>query len=216
MICDRLLECLNKTHHVNDITDESRKKKKQRVQAKRSKQKKRDDVYANPLCGDLQCQQCCIEYLDCRTQPKCEEGKSYILDQSQVNPKHEVLLLHIDGGVITEPEASMQKKCDYAMVIRDGRSRQGDCRGKGNTVILIELKGKNVRTASKQLQLTIDQPEFKAAWETMGRMYGRIVCKSSIPRLRSEEMICLEEKLRDRGGNLKIREEVFLETYGEL
>lgn len=121
-------------------------------------------------------------------------------------------MLHIDGGAITNPEACTVDKCDYALWVKDGLQRDR----KKDTAILIELKGKDVRHAVRQVMETLHQPEFSAAWRECARVYGRIVC-TSVPRIRSnDEIMEAKEEFMMRGGNLVIKEESYIDVYKEL
>lgn len=213
MICNRMKECVECTHHMMPQGEKGRKKRN-------SAAKKRDkeiDCYKQPLCQspcqDKMKQEECIEFLDRRPRPSCKEkGKTYSLDQSQEYPKHEVMMLHIDGGAITNPEAGTVDKCDYALWVKDGIQKER----KRGTAILIELKGKDIRHAVRQVMETLHRPEFSAAWGECARMYGRIVC-TSVPRIRSnDEIMEAKEEFLMRGGNLLIKEESYTDIYKEL
>nr|WP_300816380.1 hypothetical protein [uncultured Acetatifactor sp.] len=213
MICSRVKECVECTRHMMHQAEKG-KKKRNRAARKRDKEA---DCYMQPLCQspcqDKSRQKGCIEFLDCRSKPSCtEKGKTYTLDQSQEYPKHEVMMLHIDGGAITNPEACTVDKCDYALWVKDGLQRDR----KKDTAILIELKGKDVRHAVRQVMETLHQPEFCAAWRECARVYGRIVC-TSVPRIRSnDEIMEAKEEFLMRGGNLVIKEESYIDVYKEL
>lgn len=213
MICNKLKECINKTRHVVP-TDEKGKKKGKRTAIGKSKEM---DIYQQPLCQSPCCsktqQNRCIGFIDCRSQPTCtENGKSYTLNQSREYPRHEVIKLRIDGGVITEPEASTLTKCDYALIIKDEFSNKG----KKGTAILIELKGKGIRHALEQLKATLHQPEFEAVWDSCARVFGRVVC-TSVPRAYSnDDFIILKEEFLNMGGRLLIIEKSFNEDYRNL
>lgn len=78
-------------------------------------------------------------FLDRRPHAKCEEkGKSYVLDQSGENPRHEVMMYHVDKGIVSGADANTVLKCDYALLIKDFAA---SCEDRAGTVILIELKG---------------------------------------------------------------------------
>jgi hypothetical protein len=211
MICTELKECMEKTQHVFPKEKKTGKKGKRAAGVK----KKEADLYQQPLCQppckSSERQKGCIEFLDCRPKVTCQEkGKSYTLDQGQENPRHEVMLLHIDGGVITNPEASTMNKCDYAILVREGASQTD----KKMTAFLIELKGKQVDHALKQLKATLYQAELAPLWESSARVFGRIVCKASVPRIqRTDAYLAMDEEFRKRGGNLKMQEVVFEEEY---
>ncbi len=208
MICEKVKECAEKAKHV---PPQEKTKKKNTAH---NKQKK--DIYQYPLtkspCRSDECQRRCIAFLDTRQQAKCDDkGKSYILDQSDQFPRYEILKLCIDKGVITDPEAGTVNKCDYALLIRDAIT---DKRG---TAILVELKGKDIRHALKQLRETLDQKELSALWNSQRRMFGRIVCKSAPPRIQNtDEFMDVKEAFFDRHGNIKIGEEYMKEEYAKL
>lgn len=214
MICDKLKECTEKTHHVAPT------EKKKRIKGKKTASSRNieTNIYQQPLCmspcSSESQQKKCIVFIDRRSKLTCEEnGKSYTLDQSQVYPRHEVIKLHIDGGVITDPEASTVNKCDYVLLVKDG-AQDGQ---KRNTAILVELKGKAVLHALKQLMCTLQQPEFQSVWNSYARVFGRIVCTSSIPRIQSNDAFLeAKEEFLLRGGNLVIEEESYQEEYRNL
>lgn len=216
MICDKVGECGRKTCY-REKEYSGREKKGKKKKYKKNKYSEKDIsilTLSKPPCGNIQNQKRCIKFLDNRSKPKCEEnGKSYILDQSQVYPRYEVMELRIDKGVISEPEASTGIKCDFALLVRDDYVEQ---KRKG-TAILVELKGVEIRHALKQLLATLGQKELQALWDEHARVFGRIICKESVPRIRSTEVYAdaLEAFLR-RNGNLKIFEETKTEIYGEL
>ncbi len=213
MICDKIKECAAKTRHVPP-----EKKKKDKGKKNSNKRRVKEDPYQFPLCkspcGSDVCQEKCIAFLDRRPQPRCaENGKTYILDQSKKFPRFEVMLYHIDKGVITDPEASTIYKCDYALLVKDSDSTEN----RGDTVILVELKGGEVKHALKQLQSTLSQKELQPFWDSQKRVFGRIVCRSTPPRIRNiDEYLDVKEALLARHGNLKIREEDMKEEYDEL
>ena len=214
MICNSLKECIEKTHHMEPT---EKKRRRNGKQTSASGQKERS-IYEQPLgnspCCNESLQKGCIEFLDCRPQAACHEnGKSYILNQSQEYPRHEIIMLHIDSGVITNPEADSVNKCDYVILVKD-RDKNGK---RKNTAILIELKGKAVLHALKQLIATLNQPEFQPAWNDCARVFGRIVCKASVLRIRSnDDFIAAKEAFLLRGGNLEIGEDSYTEEYGKL
>lgn len=213
MICDRLKDCAECTHHLAPQKEKGTKKRNKAAQKKDKGANCSEQPLCHPPCQRKTQQDMCIEFLDSRSRPSCRErGKTYTLDQSQENPKHEVMMLHIDGGVITNPEAGSVDKCDFVLWIREG-NRRGR---KKDTAILIELKGKDIRHAVRQVTETLHQPEFSAAWDNCARVYGRIVC-ASVPRIRStDEIMDAKEEFLTRGGNLRIKEESYIEEYKAL
>lgn len=204
MICNSLVMCTHDLHHI-EVQNKDNKNRQN------SKKKKNVDIYKQPLapspCGCAEMQKGCIGYCDKRTNPSCkEQTKIYMIDQGQQNPKKEVIQLKIDGGVITNPEASQIKKCDYALYFKEDK-----------TMILIELKGTAVKHAVEQLMSTLKQAEFQDMWHQCNKIYGRIVCQSSIPRIRNTELfISAKKEFMARGGNLRIEEQSFVEQYNEL
>lgn len=212
MICSCLKECIDGTEHVAPKEDKAGKKGK-----KKGAGNKKIDLYQQPLCpspcANSEQQKKCIGFIDCRSRAVCaENGKSYTLDQGQENPKKEMAQLHIDGGVITNPEANRINKCDYALILKDKRAV-----GEKRTAILIELKGTDVSKALEQLTSTLSQKEFAAVWNSCARVYGRIVCKSSPPRLQSTgRCMTVKEEFLKRGGNLKFGEVAYVEEYKDL
>ncbi len=203
MICDKLKDCMEQTKHT-----ESEKKGKKRPQnGKRSK----DGIYQQPLsqppCGDIEKQKKCIDFLDNRSRIKCEEkGKTYILDQSKECPRHEIIKFFVDKGIITNPEASTNYKCDNALLVRDS-----------GIVVLVELKGSDTHHAIKQLSATLLQKDLYPAWSSQQRVFGRVVCRSTPPRIQNtDEYMDLKEELHLLNGNLKIVEEIMVEKYDEL
>ncbi len=211
MICDKVKECVEKARHM--VPEEPKKKKKgaNPHNARQNSQAIYQYPLCEPPCRNAACQKACIAFLDRRSRPKCEEkGKSYVLDQSELFPHFEVIQLHIDKGVISDPEASSVNKCDYALLIRDSAS-SGE---KNGTAILVELKGVEVRHALKQLLASLTQNELQPLWNSQRRIYGRVVCKSSPPRIQNtDEFMDAKEAFLLRRGNLKIFEENRIEEY---
>ncbi len=205
MICDKVKDCMEQTKHI----ESEKKKGKKRLQ---NGKQPREDRYPQPLscapCGDNEKQKKCIDFLDKRSQIKCvEKGKTYILDQSKECPRHEIIKFFVDKGIITEPEASTVCKCDNALLIRDSFG----------TVVLVELKGGDVHHAIKQLSKTLFQEQLYPAWSSQKRVFGRVVCKSTPPRIwNTDECMDLKETFLSLNGNLKIAEEIMVEKYNEL
>lgn len=216
MICPTLKECIEGTRHVVPKEKKTRKRGKGAVDRKKDE---KADIYQLPLCPSPCCskeqQDRCIEFIDCRPRIACSErGKSYTLDQSQEYPRHEIIQLHMDGGVISNPEASTVSKCDYVVLIKEGAASTGGKR----TAILIELKGKEIHHALEQIMATLHRPEFDSVWRDCSRVFGRIVCKSaSVPRIWStDKFMAAKEEFLTRGGNLKLGEATYLEEYRNL
>ncbi len=142
----------------------------------------------------------CVVFRDCRSNAVCEEkGKRYNL----VNDKgYTVILFHVDGGMISgEPDV---KKCDFLYVVNDQEKP---------TAIFVELKGKDIYHAVRQVKETIDR--YGTALQR--RIYARIVC-NAVPRLYNDPSISnLRKELMKRyHGNLSIFEKNRDEKYSEL
>ena len=204
MICDKLKDCMEQTKHIEP---EKKKGKKRPQNGKRPK----DSIYQQPLrqppCGDIEKQKNCIDFFDNRSRIKCEEkGKTYILDQREEHPRHEIIKFIVDKGIITEPEASTVCKCDNALLVRDS-----------GIVVLVELKGSDTHHAIKQLSATLSQEKLCSAWKSQKKVFGRVVCKSTPPRIwNTDECMDLKETFLSLNGNLKIAEEIMVEKYDEL
>lgn len=158
------------------------------------------NCYAN---GSQTCKQptSCLEQNDNRKNVTCEERKKrYNLENDKVL---EVAVYHVDGGiVINEPDVA---KCDYLYVVKDSIQP---------TVIMIELKGKDIHHALEQLNNSVrmffrDFPRH--------RIYARIICKS-VPRLYNDPSVkkCKDEFRKRFQGSLRIEENSFSEKYSLL
>ncbi|MCX4338279.1 MAG: hypothetical protein OSJ72_01415 [Lachnospiraceae bacterium] len=142
----------------------------------------------------------CVVYQDSRTNAACEEkGKRYNL----VNDKRfTITLFHVDGGMIFgEPDV---KKCDFLYIVDDLEKP---------TAIFVELKGKDIYQAIRQVKETID----RYGTTLQRRIYARIVC-NAVPRLYNDPSISkLRKELMKRyNGNLNISEKNKDEKYSEL
>ncbi len=204
MICDKVKDCMEQTKHIES---EKKKGKKRPQNGKRSKEDNYQQPLSQPPCGDIEKQKKCIDFLDNRSRIKCEEkGKTYILDQSKECPRHEIIKFFVDKGIITDPEASTNYKCDNALLVRDS-----------GIVVLVELKGSDTHHAIKQLSATLLQKDLYPAWSSQRRVFGRVVCRSTPPRIQNtDEYMDLKEELHLLNGNLKIAEEIMVEKYDEL
>lgn len=204
MICEGFPVCAQKLKREESIIEQKRKQSKKRGKAKR---KEKAITYNGNPCQDEQRTTKCVNFLDCRSKPSCtEKGKTYTLDQSESN--NEVLSMHIDGGVIDEPDSC---RCDYAFFVRD-RVDNGYGRA-----IFVELKGGATRKALKQLIETLNWSEVHELAKVYKKIYCRIVNTSSVPRIQStNEYMELKEILSKFGGNLKTGEWNFVERYEEI
>lgn len=151
----------------------------------------------NYVCAN---QEKCIVYKDCRKNAVCQErNKRYNL----VNEEgYGITLYHVDGGVISD-ESDVQK-CDFLYVVYDQQNP---------TAIFVELKGKDVYHAIRQIKEMVDR--YGTALQR--RICARIVC-SSVPRLYNDPCIKkLKKELMSRyHGTLRIFEKSKDEKYAEL
>lgn len=148
----------------------------------------------------------CIKSHDARSEVKCKQkGKSYILK----NDKHlHIVSYKIDGGAILQdkkvPEET--RACDNLYCINDKINP---------TAILIELKGKHIRHAIKQILNTYEI--YKTFLTRFCRLYIRIVVTSSTPKLFADPLyVKLSTIVKQQNGNIKIKEITFIENYSLL
>lgn len=144
-------------------------------------------------------QKICIVYKDKRKNVSCKE-KSKIYTLLNDIPCV-ITLYHVDGGIFYNDASTL--KCDYMLYVDDK---------KDPTVLLIELKGKNLLHALKQ----IDNTDKKITGNFAGRKYARVVC-SAVPNLQNDpEVKRVRRSLQSRGINLKISSQSMQETYSSL
>lgn len=61
------------------------------------------------------------------------------------------------------------------------------------------------------------QQELQSLWDSQRRIFGRVVCRSTPPRIQNtDEYMDVKEAFFDRNGNIKIEEENMVEEYDEL
>lgn len=114
---------------------------------------------------------------------------------------------------IAEPEARTVNECDYVVLIRDSDVLAG----KGGSAILVALKRTETKHALKQLLATLNQKELQPLWDSQRRVFGRVVCRATPPRIQNtDEYMEVKEAFFCRKGNIKIREESMVEEYDEL
>ncbi len=190
MICQQLSECI-----------ENLEKQKVESAGKKGNKKEAKIILKNYPCNDSTRVDNCIEYFDNRQKPGCsEKGKSYILD---IGPHpFDCACVHIDGGVVDTKEC---RKCDFAFFLSDS----------GHRVILVELKGSAVRDALEQLKLTLYMDELQNSFIGK-RIYGRIACTSSVPKIYTKDQLALQKEFLKHNGNLKIGKASFIEQYDSL
>lgn len=205
MICRQLKQCIKEAKYVDVV---QKKHGKKYVKGKGKRTPATEQVLYTP-CKKKECQEKCIVYLDKRAEGKCEEnGVRYILE----NAGYELLQLHIDGGVISEPEASRMNKCDFALVVKD-QVKEGR---KENTLLLIELKGTDVSHAIKQIEETLENAQLKDCWSEFARIYGRIVC-TRVPKTRNDDSVMKgKQRLLEKGVKLQIKRNGDKEPYENL
>lgn len=205
MICGQLKQCIKEAKYVEVV---QKKQGKKYVKGKGKRKPISEQMLCTP-CKKKECQEKCIGYLDTRKEGKCEEnGMCYILE----NRGYELLQLHIDGGVISEPEASMMNKCDFALVVKD-QVKEGK---KENTLLLIELKGKDVSHAIKQIEATLENDELRECWAEFARIYGRIVC-TRVPKTWNDDSVMKgKQRLLEKGVKLQVKRNGDKEPYEKL
>ena len=129
-------------------------------------------------------------FLEDSNAPECkhvyvatEKGREYVLE----NPAGlMVLQTKVDGALYGDGDG---KKCDYSFSSKEF-----------STIILVELKGRDIIQAAKQLQSTIEDFKVKYAYK---RYYGRIVAsRVQAPDIQSVEYRRLSALLVKSGGNL--------------
>lgn len=147
----------------------------------------------------------CLESSDNRSRVKCEEkGKKYILENTM---KNQVLSYKMDGGIILEDSNVPVgiNKCDHMLLVKTEKP----------TVILVELKGTDVKHVMKQISSTVDL--FSSLWHKMDHVYGRIAAVSAVPKIHADpDYTKLTGKLLKLGGNLKVEGRIFEESDTEL
>lgn len=158
-----------------------------------------------PQCSDVQ-RNICIKSSDKRPYVSCgEQKKTYILGNSM---KNHVISYKMDGGVIIEDKTVPfgTNKCDFLFVIR----------GEERVAILIELKGRNIAHALKQISGVLDL--YKDFFATCHGVYVRIIATSSTPNLKaSPEYVNLLRKIKSKyNGNIKIFEKKQTEKDTDL
>lgn len=150
----------------------------------------------------------CIMSADKRSKVQCaEKQKKYVLENTQGNL---VLSYKMDGGIIVQDKTVPPGtcKCDYLFLSS----------GKEKTAILIELKGKNVAHALKQIREVLEMEMFKNLFGSCQHVYGRIVATSFTPKLKATpDYVKLDNRLRSAfGGNIDIKEKQFTEKDIEM
>lgn len=75
----------------------------------------------------------------------------------------------------------------------------------------------DTRHALKQLLATLEQQQLQSLWDSQGRVFGRVICRSAPPRIRNtDEYMDVKAAFFARKGNIKIAEEDMEEAYDEL
>lgn len=146
--------------------------------------------------------QSCVEFCDRRSAPKCEENrKKYAIDNID---KNLVTLYKVDGGMIVVDKSVPvgQKKCDYLFCVEKKQM---------SIVILVELKGTQVRTALKQVEATYDL--YKDFFDSFSVVLCRIIVTNSTPKINtSPEYISLQRKIKKANGSIVIQEKEYKEV----
>lgn len=140
----------------------------------------------------------CILVSDCRSNIKCEENKmKYILQNTS---RRHMILYRVDGGVVAEDGQvhDGQKKCDYLYVLK------GDSGEKQPTSVMVELKGRDVEKALRQVRETLIL--FRSFFKSCKAVHTRIISsKVSINLNTRPEYVKLREEIgREYHGTVKI------------
>ncbi len=130
---------------------------------------------------DLFAKECLISE-DTRKELVMEENRRKFRVKNESG--YRLMYYQIDGCIRVDG-----KKCDKGLVIEEA-----------NTLFLVELKGKDLRTAAEQILATL---ELCANKLNNALVHGRIVLsRVQRPDLRSTSVMRLEKKLRTYGGRL--------------
>jgi len=139
----------------------------------------------------------CVEYFDNRQVcVAVENGKCYrLINSSRV----EVKKIKVDKCL---PQKEMEKRCDYLMRVDDQGIRRA---------IFIELKGKRLVDAIKQIQDTIDY--LKKEFEGF-QLDARIVGSGDIPKIANlPEYLKLDRTVHETNGKfIRATNRVYIET----
>lgn len=199
MICIQLAECLNKLEYKNKYTSCAKPVKGKRSSSHR-KTRIMPTLVGNP-CQDEERLRKCVSFFDNRSKPSCTENQ---MTYRIVNEnKLQVIGIHLDKGVV---DSNDTQKCDYLFLFKDNPER----------IVLIELKGKHVNEAIRQLKDTIELPTIQSLIKPNSEVYGRIIASGSVPKIRSLEEQRLIRFLKIHRGNLVTRERSFEEPYSEM
>lgn len=148
----------------------------------------------------------CIVSSDARSEVRCEEkGKQYILEN---DTKEQIINYLIDGGVIRK-QYTGTTKCDGLFVLKTNDSTFD--------VILIELKGTEVKRAFEQLSSVLVLEDFSDLYKACSHIYARIVMAAACPNLKADpRYVKLAKIIRRYGGNIKIHKKRFKEKRTNL
>ena len=137
----------------------------------------------------------CVQSSDKRPKVKCEEKrKKYILNNTQ---KNHIIAYKMDGGIIFEDKRVPNEtgKCDFMLVIN----------GEEKTVILVELKGVDVKHGLNQIIETIKR--YDPVLKTISHVYARLVVRSSAPQIKATpSYVNLTKLIHAKNGNVIIFE----------
>jgi DNA topoisomerase IA len=131
-----------------------------------------------------------------------EKGKKYCATNKE---EKKIAQYHIDTPDSTN---ETHKKCDYALYIFDNEDINKDV----DRVIFIELKGKDITHAIKQIHETID--DWVEAFKIRpAKIDARVVASYvPIPAIKRADLLGLENRLNRYGkGDLKIASKCFKE-----
>lgn len=141
----------------------------------------------------------CLKWCDKRSAVVVNENKKkYELK----NNGKEIAVFQVDGEMIKSKEMI---KCDSLLYARTG-----------DLVILVELKGADLKHGLEQIKNTLDFIEKKA---DRARFYGRIVTsnRTNVPNLRTcPQYVELQKKFMRKQGNIKIETNVISDDVAKL
>ena len=216
MICKQILPCVRGLRLKNQFQLKTGQLKGKH--AKTHEKPQIAPIVVGNSCRSADQVRACVRFLDARPNAKCsEDGKSYLL----LNPDNRSLLgLRLDHGAF---ETTAFHKCDYAFMLLKQKQRK-DEPNEPECVILIELKGDEVKKSLTQLNDTLDLPELQDLYQTAGKVYGRIATsgenprKTEVPNMNRlfEQKRRLARRFQKLNGNLKIRGIEFEESCDKL
>lgn len=166
--------------------------------------------FINKTSDDLKCEKCqykskCLEYSDYRKIAKCEEnGKSYSIENKSCD--YRITLFRVDEGIIRGNDLC---KCDYFYHF---------VKNEKNYIIFVELKGKDIMHAIEQIYNTICQLNIKNDIDDNNKVFGRIICNGSVPKVygSTPKYLKLANLIKKFHGNLILKKISFSESIEKI